>query len=143
MNNSSSLMQLLKTHTISVAAGAVTALFAQAGIECLPFYQELEKILSKRMLLIMCTLLILLTLLSLYSSYSLKRQLVELSKLKLKFGLLWDRHGNPHCPACRKPLSKITQYTYGIGGYCISCQTMAAVDNSLFNKSLDEIRKLL
>jgi hypothetical protein len=42
-------------------------------------------------------------------------------RLKLKNGFYWDRSGNPHCVACRSPLTEYAQYnTYG-GRWCARC----------------------
>lgn len=43
--------------------------------------------------------------------------------LKLKFGILWDRGKNPHCPACKNGGLRYGEYNWGeIGYYCNSCK---------------------
>ena len=43
--------------------------------------------------------------------------------LRLKYDIYWDRHKNPHCPSCKKPLSAYNEYMYsGKGYYCKPCK---------------------
>jgi hypothetical protein len=41
--------------------------------------------------------------------------------LRLKYGILWDRDGNPHCPACRTPTSAYGKFGSGRGYHCPPC----------------------
>jgi hypothetical protein len=40
---------------------------------------------------------------------------------RLKYSIYWDKHKNPHCPACKIPLGAYGKYTAGTGYYCKPC----------------------
>lgn len=56
--------------------------------------------------------------------HSLEEATIEINKLKkiieesqtnalsLKYGVYWDKHGNPFCPKCKTPTSQISWATY-------------------------------
>jgi len=44
-------------------------------------------------------------------------------KLRLKYGIYWDREKNPHCPNCQIPIGNYGSYNYNTekGYYCKPC----------------------
>jgi hypothetical protein len=44
------------------------------------------------------------------------------AKLRVGFGILWDKVLHPYCPACKSPLTNYAQYHSGGWGFrCIKC----------------------
>lgn len=50
-----------------------------------------------------------------------KRIRIENESHKMRGGMLFDGEGNPLCPACQKPLSRVGIYDERLGGICIAC----------------------
>ena len=54
--------------------------------------------------------------------------------LRLRNGFFWDQRGNPHCPACKCPLTQYADYSHHLGGMgakCVQCnQVLAFYDRS-------------
>ena len=52
-------------------------------------------------------------------------------KLRLLYGILWDKDKNPHCPVCKNPGVQYDNWNYQWGYHCRNCkQTFALVDSS-------------
>jgi hypothetical protein len=84
-----------------------------------PFFQKvLPEISNKALFAIALTLLVLL-LISCFTIVLLIRAIND--KLKLRFGVYWDKKKNPHCPGCKKPISDYRQYGTHFGYGCMSC----------------------
>ena len=50
------------------------------------------------------------------------------TKLRIQFGLYWDRHGNPFCPACRSLVTGYTNdYIRGPIVACVKCDSVIAI----------------
>jgi hypothetical protein len=55
------------------------------------------------------------------------------ARLTLKNGLFWDRRKNPHCPACKIPLSgfgKRATYNFENSANCVQCGTVFNLDKA-------------
>jgi hypothetical protein len=60
-------------------------------------------------------------------------------RLKLKYGLYWDRKKNPRCPSCKKPLQVYNYCTY----HCLACdKNVFASDGSRGYLPIDIIHRL-
>lgn len=54
----------------------------------------------------------------------------QAKKLRLQFGIYWDRDGNCFCPACRTPLTGYTvDMTTGPVVACVKCDKVIAIRN--------------
>jgi hypothetical protein len=92
----------------------LTAIVGVLGILIGSIYSDLIPIifpaiiqqLPKPVLLKMLTLAIVLFVLSLVLSLWIYNQFK--TKLKPKFGVVWDKNKEPYCPACEKPFTKFT-----------------------------------
>ncbi len=72
------------------------------------------------------------------------------TKLRVMFGMQWDRQGMAYCPACNKPLSAYGGRSWSEGGtvrygfWCISCNREVPIHNDLGGYlTLVEARKIL
>lgn len=55
--------------------------------------------------------------------------------LRLKYGVYWDRQRNPHCPACKTPISSYGDYDFsGRGYYCKPCNKVFPLADALGNE---------
>jgi hypothetical protein len=58
------------------------------------------------------------------------------SPLRLKFGILWDKDKNPHCPVCKRAGLQYGEWSFQPGYLCNPCnKTFALADES--GKDLD------
>lgn len=62
-------------------------------------------------------------------------------RLKLKYGIYWDKNRNPHCPSCKKPLQLGIYSSYE----CITCNknNIRPFDKSGRNLPIEIVHRLL
>src|SRR5438093_825153 len=96
--------EFLLSHLIGLSVGAVAAVLVIVGREILPIALPTiaAKLPQQTLLELLLLSLILCCILMVFLWLSLRAH-----KLRLKNGFYWDKRGNPHCPACKSPL---TQY---------------------------------
>jgi hypothetical protein len=99
--------EFLLSHLIGLSVSAVATLLAIVAREIL--HVTLPTIASKLPqqtlleLLLLSLILCCILLVFLWASLYVRR-------LKLKNGFYWDRKGNPHCTACKKPLTDYARW---------------------------------
>ncbi len=96
------LQSTLKKWAVTIFVGAVGFLLAavlrEVGTAIVP---AIEKSVSARVLLILLCLSVLLNLAGAsFAIYAIRK-----TKLRLRFGVYWDKDCHPHCPLCQSPLS--------------------------------------
>lgn len=60
-------------------------------------------------------------------------------KLRLVYGILWDKNKNPHCPVCKNPGIQYDNWNYQWGYRCLNCNKTFALVDSLGNDVKPEI----
>ncbi len=66
------------------------------------------------------------------------------TELRLKYGVLWDKDKNPHCPICKNGGLDYDEWTYRLGYLCKSCDKVFPLKDSSGNdvKPVDAIASL-
>ena len=113
-------------------AASLTVLVTWAAYQIAPaILQAIEVAISKRVLLALLVASISLNFFFLLVVWYMSKG----NALRLKYGVYWDRHKNPHCPACQKPLSAYDSYNYsGRGYYCKPCNKVFPLTDAHGNK---------
>lgn len=138
------LKELLLEHTLTLVVIPSLALFGTLFWTAMPTLlaplwsrlepQKLQRILGLSLL----SVLVLLA----YAFY-LHRKLK--TKLRVMYGIQWDREDNPYCPGCDKPLSNYEDNPYvGIGFHCLTCKALVSMyepDGTLI--TLKTLRRLM
>jgi hypothetical protein len=87
-------------HLGTACAAAVTTLVGWTFYQITPLViPAIESGISVRVLLAIVLLSLLLNLVLAILCWHLAKP----KRLKLRYGILWDKDGNPHCPACKNP----------------------------------------
>lgn len=55
------------------------------------------------------------------------------SELRLKYGVLWDKDKNPHCPICKNGGLDYDEWTYRFGYLCKGCDKVFSLKDSSGN----------
>lgn len=50
------------------------------------------------------------------------RVISKKSELRLKYGILWDKERNPHCPVCKHGGLNYNEWGYQLGYRCNNCE---------------------
>ena len=112
--------------------------------ELTPVYKYIESLLSKKLLISLCTLLFLLLFSCIAALCCLLFELRKMARkkpLKLKYGVLWDDGKNPFCPACEKPLSGFGYRKNRASGSCNKCATVIYLDiDSMDFKNINDLK---
>lgn len=53
--------------------------------------------------------------------------------LNLKYGILWDKDKNPHCPVCKHGGLNYNEWNYQIGYFCNSCDKVFGLTDASGN----------
>ncbi len=118
------LFDKLKEALIGRAAeglsASLTVLLAWAAYQVVPaILPAIEAAVSKRVLLAILIVSLVLNVLFLIVIWITARK----EPFRLRYGIYWDQHKNPHCPSCRTPLAAYGNYqTSGRGYYCKPCK---------------------
>ena len=108
------------SHIGSACAAALTVLLGWMFYQIAPaLLPAIEAATSLRVVLAILLLSVLLNIVLVVVIWRLSRP----SNLKLKFGILWDREKNPHCPSCKNGGVRYGEYQWGeMGYYCNTCK---------------------
>ena len=72
--------------------------------------------------------------LSLFLNFALAvavwRQPSKKADLRLKFGILWDKDKNPHCPVCKNGGLHYGDWNYQLGYHCNNCNKVFGLTDS-------------
>ena len=111
-------------------ATSLTVLLAWAAYQVAPaVLPAIESVVSKRVLLaLLVTSIVLNVIFAIAVRYVTKGQ-----GFTLKYGIYWDKHKNPHCPACKVPLASYGEYNAGKGYYCKPCKKIFALADAAGN----------
>jgi hypothetical protein len=122
---------------ISLLLGIIASFCVIYGFCCKYCLETIDQLKPSIILLLLVVLLLGLTVVILFSC-----QFNKNIKLKPKFGVLWDKDKEPHCPACQSPLSQAV-FGGNVDLNCIKCnQTIWLTDNNK-DINLEEARELL
>ena len=106
-------------------AASLTVLLVWAAYEVAPaVLPAIEAATSKKVLLaLLITSLALNVVFALVVWIGSKKE-----QFRLKYGIYWDKYKNPHCPACKIPVTAYSDYqAYGKGYYCKPCEKVFAL----------------
>lgn len=125
------LKDALADRVAEAVSASVTVVLAWMAYQIAPaILPAIEDAISKRVLLALLATLVVLNILFLVVIWHLSGS----GDLRLKYGVYWDRHKNPHCPSCRKPLGRYGDYSYsGTGYYCKPCRQVCSLTDSQGN----------
>jgi hypothetical protein len=105
------IKDLIGSNISTLTGGLLIALFA--GLSVFPrTVLPVDRLSGIPVLSWVRLILILFLIISLLALY-----IVVKNRLKLKFGIYWDRGDNPYCPSCKKPLQISSYCSY----QCIAC----------------------
>jgi hypothetical protein len=106
-------------------AASLTILLAWAAYQVAPaVLPAIEAVVSKQVLLALLVASVVLN----FAFLILVWYLAKGDTLRLKYGVYWDRHKNPHCPSCKRPVSGYNTYQFGGKGYfCKPCDKVVAL----------------
>ena len=107
----------LGTAAALVVTGLIGWLFLQIAPALLP---AIELAISSRVMLALLLLSLLVNILLAIATWQLSR---KRETLKLRYGILWDKEKNPHCPVCKNPGLRYAQWSHGgsFGYRCNPC----------------------
>ena len=107
-------------HIGTAAALAVTGLVGWLALQIAPsILPAIEKSVSTKILL---AILLLSVFLNITLAVAIRRISSKKTELKLKYGILWDKDKNPHCPVCKNAGLDYNEWNYGqLGYHCNSC----------------------
>jgi hypothetical protein len=141
-----SIKESTTKYLLSAILGVLVLLIGSIYSDLIPIIlPSIIQQLPKTVLLKMLTLAITLFVLSLGLSWVIYIHFK--TKFIPKFGVVWDKNGDPYCPVCEKPLAK---HTVKIDGkieaalHCVKCDRSLALITDEGNRiSLIEAKKLL
>lgn len=111
-------------HLGTAAALVVTGLIGWLSLEIAPaVLPAIEKSVPTKVLLAILLLSAFLNIaLAAAIAIIVRRLASKKTDLKLKYGILWDKEKNPHCPVCKNAGLHYNEWNYGELGYrCNSC----------------------
>lgn len=108
-------------HVGTAAALAVTGLVGWLALQIAPsILPAIEHSVSTKILL---AILLLSMFLNVALAVAIWRFPSRQTELRLKYGILWDKDKNPHCPVCKNGGLNYNEWNYGqLGYYCNSCE---------------------
>ena len=119
-------------------ASSLTVLLIWAAYQVAPvILPAIESAVSKRVLLSLFIASLVINIIFLIVAWSTSRK----APFRLKYGIYWDKHKNPHCPSCKTPVAAYGEYQLGKGYYCKPCKKIFALADAS-GKDIDPAQAL-
>jgi len=111
--------EAILSHAVESCIASITVLLAWGVSEIYPWLlSSIEAAATKKLLLSLLVVSVALNFLFLAFVWLLSKS----DTFMLKYGIYWDKHKNPHCPSCQKPVATYDDYGHsGKGYYCKPC----------------------
>lgn len=113
------LKDALVERAAELIAASLTVVFVWASYQIAPaVLPAIKDAVSTRVLLALLVTSLILNFIFLLIAWVSSRG----DGLRLKYGVYWDKQKNPHCPSCKRPLSRYGEYHLsGTGYFCKAC----------------------
>jgi hypothetical protein len=134
-------IKILIKHILEILGGLLALLAGKIYVAISsPFFEILLHRVSRQTLLECTGLSVLILMVQFAYIFYLHNKMK--TKLIPKFGIFWDKEGNPYCPSlsCKSPLSQYGKYAGGFGFKCMKCNEFIFLrDDKVNNVSLDKL----